>query len=325
MAADKTYCGNCNAQVTSDMNFCPVCGAALKRTAIPKATYTSKQRPRISLPWTIASFVLLFFYLYLIFAQPSTLAYILIGITLPLNGLWIILTRTSQKVLTKIFKLAFFGFALFVIVFASLGLYFLNYAGPIVPQVSYSNILDASLTSYLQTLEQSASFRFIQTEHFGTLTFQSLSVHSIYSNAPGGLEWAFYVGDLKCKLMIGQSGGQPYYYDLLNHITDSLPHNYPSNQEITKSFNQIDSLGLHWFYNQAVGEYQNAIGAKPVITDIYLDVAFNNVGNYQGITLVVTGVKAGLDNFGNKVYPTVFAVEFQPNGNILSSRNSPGL
>jgi len=32
---DKSYCGNCRAEVTSDMNFCPRCGAPFKTTAQP--------------------------------------------------------------------------------------------------------------------------------------------------------------------------------------------------------------------------------------------------------------------------------------------------
>ena len=150
-----------------------------------------------------------------------------------------------------------------------------------------------------------------------------------YSNSPGGiggLEWTFYTGDVRSNTFISQSGGKPYTYGLVNRFRIySLPQNYPSNQEITESFNQIDSLGLHWFYDQAIGEYQNATGAKPAITDLRLVVALNNMDNYHGITLLMTGVKAGHDNLGNKIYPTVFAVEFQPSGNILSSTNTPGV
>ena len=85
----------------------------------------------------------------------------------------------------------------------------------------------------------------------------------------------------------------------------SVPQNYPSNQEITNSFELIDSLGLHWFYNQAVGEYQNATGGKPITDVLTLDVGFDNVSNYQGITLIVTAEKAGQDNFGTK-FTTAF-------------------
>jgi hypothetical protein len=269
----------------------------------------------------IVYFVLFSFYLLLFITQPSTLAYILIGITGAIVISLIVFQRiSSQKALAKLLKYSYIGIAVFVLVFASLGLYLVSFAGPIVPQVNNSNILDASVTQYLQTLEQSTSFRFLQAEHFGTLTFEELSIVSGYSNAPGGLQWTFNVGDVNKKMDIGQSGGEPYFYDLLPQ-NSPLPQNYPSNQQIVNSFKQIDSLGLHWFYDQAVGEYQNATGSKATIAVLTFDIGFDNVDNYRGITLSMMTQKEGLDNFGNHVYPGIFEVEFQPDGTILSSNN----
>ncbi len=279
---------------------------------------------KVSIFWRIGIFVVLFFYLFLI-GSASTLVFILFGLTIVMGVLWAVSRSSSHNAILRVFKYAFVGVALFVLVITSLGIYLFNFAGPIVPQVNNSTILDASLTSYLQTLEQSPSFRFLQTEHFGTLIFRGLSIHSIYSNAPGGLQWLFYEGDLKSEIPIGQSGGQPYHFDIQSDIPYSLPQNYPSNQEITNNFKQIDSLGLHWFYNQAVVQYQNATGDKPITDVLTLDVGFDNISNYQGITLVVTAEKAGLDNFGNKIYSGVFEAEFQPNGTMLSFKTHPFL
>jgi energy-coupling factor transporter transmembrane protein EcfT len=279
-------------------------------------------KPKTSFFWVIPFVIILFFYLFLFNSQASTLGYILIGITAAISISFMALRKSSHKRIVKFFKYVLIGIALFVLVFTNLGLYLFNFAGPIVPQVNDSNILDISLTQNLQTLEQSTSFRFLQTTHFGTLTLEDLSIHSFYSNAPGGLMWTFNAGDVKNKMEIGQSGGAPYFYDLIPH-RDSLPQNYPSNEQISNSFNQIDSLGLHWFYNQAVAEYQNATGTKPTVAHLTLDVGFDNVSNYQGITLLITAQKTGQDNFGHTVYPGVFKVEFQPNGTILSSNNHP--
>ena len=281
---------------------------------------------KFSTPWWIAFFVLLFVYFYLFNSQFSTIVFILIGVTIAVGLTWLLLRTRNNNNIVKTFKYALIALAIFVLAFESAGIYLFHFSGPLVPQVSFPSVLDSSLTLQLQNLEQSTSFRFLQAEHFGTLTFQDLTIVTTYSNAPGGLDWTFYAGDVRCKTSIGQSGGKPYSYLLVKVFRSySLPQDYPSNQEITESFNQIDSLGLHWFYDQAIGEYQSATGAKPVITDLRLVVAFNNVGNYQGITLLMTGLKAGHDNFGNKIYPTIFAVEFQPNGNVLSTRNTPGV
>jgi hypothetical protein len=257
-------------------------------------------------------------------SQASTIVYIMIGITVAIGATFIALKFSSNKTIIKFFKYAFIALVLLGLIFSSLGLYLFNFAGPIVPQVNYSNILDASVTQYLETLEQSASFHFLQAEHLGTIAFEDLSVHSSYSNAPGGLEWRFYVGDINTEVTIGQSGGKPYFYDVLPR-SYLPPQNYLSNEQITNSFKQIDSLGLRSFYDQAVGEYQNATGTKPTISVLTLEINFDSVGNYQGITLLITAQNTGQDNLGHTVYPGVFEVEFQPNGVILSANNHPFL
>ena len=142
---------------------------------------------KLSKPFLVSYFVLLSVYLYLSFSEPSTLAFILIGITVAIGLLWIGIRRFSHNIVVKLFKYALIGVLLFVLIFSSFGVYLSNFAGPTVPQINYSNILDISLSHYLQTLEQSTSFSFIQAEHVGTITFEDLSINSIYSNAPGGL------------------------------------------------------------------------------------------------------------------------------------------
>ncbi len=281
---------------------------------------------RLSTFWVIIYAILFFFYAILLTLQYSTLVFILAGITaaLAITGLLLFYKYHHYK-MTRIFKYVLVGTAIFVMVFSSLGIYLSNFSGPIVPKVSFPSFLNASLTPYIQDLEQSTAFRFLQAEHFGTLSFEYFNVHTIYSNAPGGVEWGFYAGDVDGLFIIGQSGGLPYSYDLVDVYGASPLKGYPSNQEFIKSFNEIDSLGLNWFYNQCVSEYQNATGSKPIITDLTISVIFDIFGNYHGPTLIMGGLKAGLDNFGNKIYPAVFEVNFQPNGNILLSNNSPGL
>lgn len=284
---------------------------------------------KFSFIWLLPFFVILFVCYDLFFFQFSIPVFILIGATIAVGLTWLVLKTKSNNNIVKTFKYALIALAIFVLLFESAGIYLFNFSGPLVPQTSFPNVLDSPLTQQLQSLQQSTSFRFLQAEHFGTLTFQELTISTTYSNSPGGIggfKWIFYTGDVKCKTSIGQNSGKPYTYGLIGVFRSySLPQNYPSNQEIAESFNQIDSLGLQWFYDQAVREYQNATGAKPVISDLRLVVAFNNVDNYQGMTLLMTGQKAGYDNFGNKIYPTIFAVEFQPDGTVLSTKNNPGV
>lgn len=44
-ALDRAFCGNCGAGVARDMNFCPVCGAPFKTTALPTPIYPLMDQP----------------------------------------------------------------------------------------------------------------------------------------------------------------------------------------------------------------------------------------------------------------------------------------
>ena len=260
---------------------------------------------RIGLPRLIMFFVVSFFLIQLISSQYSTFSIILVSVTVLLLVVAIVLVVMKNR-RAKVFSRLVVVFFVVVLAFGGVGFYMQGYAGPISPTASYPEILDASLSSYLQTLESSPSFQFYQLEHFGTLIFESLSIHSTYSNAPqGGVNWAFYAGDINTRLTVGRSSGNPYYFSVSSHYRDyALPNGYPSCEQIINDFNQIDSLGLNWFYNQAVLEYENATGQKPNNTELNLDLAFDSVDSYQGITLTLTA-------------RDVFVAEFQPNGTLL--------
>jgi hypothetical protein len=282
------------------------------------------RKRQFSIPRLIMIFVGGFFFLQLLQSQFSTLSVILVGTTVILLVIAMVLSikrNGKAKLSGKILA----AFTIFVIVFGGVGFYLSQFYGPTVPPVGYPEVLNSSLTSYLQTLEQSASFQFIKAEHFGTLTFEDLSIHTTYSNAPqGGVNWDFYAGDTNNRLMVGQSSGRAYYFSSIGYGRGHpLPNYYPSDNETARAFSQIDALGLNWFYNQAVLEYQNSTGHKPNLTALTLDVGYDNVGNYRGITLSIDARRENQDSFGNKIYPLVFEAEFQPDGVALFSKNLP--
>ena len=275
------------------------------------------------LRYIVIVFVGGFFLLQLLNSQFSTLSIILFGTIVALLVIFLVL-GIKRHGRTKLFGKIVTGFTVAVIVFGAVG-YFSQFYGPTVPQVGDSNILNTPLTSHLQTLQQSAGYQFINAAHFGTLTFEDLTMHSTFSNAPqGGVDWNFHAGDTKSRLMIGQTSGKPYYYSSTSYSKGHpLPDYYPSDEQTTKVFSQIDSLGLNWFYEQAVSQYQNATGNKPASTALTLYVGYDSVEGYSGIVLSITGKRESLDNYGAKVYPLIFEVEFQPNGTIIHATNLP--
>jgi hypothetical protein len=258
-------------------------------------------------------------FLWLLESQYSILSIILVGIVFSFLAIAIFLNYRKKKDAKLLGKVAV-GFAIFMIAFGGAGYYLQNYAGPTVPPVGQPDILNLSLTEQLQTVTSSPSFQFQQIEHLGTLTFEDLSIHSTYSNAPqGGVTWHFYAGDVKTRFIIGQTSGKAYNYNLGNYGQYSLPSGYPSDEQILDDFRQIDARGLNWFYNQAVSEYQNATKHSPVFSALAVDVGFTDLDNYSGMTLTISARREN----GNGGYPLVFEAAFLPDGTILKSTNLP--
>lgn len=264
-----------------------------------------------------------FFILQLLQSSFSTLSVILVVTTLILLTVSLVLGIKRYK-RAKLFGAIAIGFAIFAMIFGALGFYFTHFYGPVVPQVSYPKTLDIPLTTHLQTLQQSAGFQFMKAEHFGTVTFTALTIHSTFSNAPqGGIDWDFYAKDTNSRLMVGQSSGKPYNYITMGYVKGQpLPQYYPSDEQTTETFSKFDSLGLHWFYDQAVSGYHKATGHDANATALTLEVIYDDANGYSGLVLVITGTMESHDDFGNKVYPMIFKFKFQPDGTILSA-NTP--
>jgi hypothetical protein len=278
---------------------------------------------KLSVLWIIAVIVIVYSYMFSFLFQFSTLSIILIMVTLAFAVSWVLFRRISHKNIIRFLKYALILILLFVVSFTSAGFYLFytsGYPPTYVPEITYPNILDASLTQYLESLQQSASFRFLQAEHFGSLAFAELTIRTSYSNAPEGwFMWTFYAEDVKTKITVGETSGKPYFTDSFSPLSRTpFPQNLPSSQSVNQIFNQIDALGLRWYYNQAIEAIQNKTTTDPTVSELGVNIAFDSLDNYQGITIALTGFNVSYDNFGNKVYPTIFKATFETNGNILS-------
>jgi len=112
---DKIYCSNCNAVVTLDMKFCPVCGASLIPTVVvPKPTYTlsdysipTKQVETNQLKWDYVALGIfltgLGFYLIILFPKFAPIAGFpaIIGVGLVLRGIGFVDDKNRRKGVPK--------------------------------------------------------------------------------------------------------------------------------------------------------------------------------------------------------------------------------
>ncbi len=159
-------------------------------------------------------------------------------------------------------------------------------------------------------------------EHFGNIHFIGLSIRTSYSNAPGGLTWMYSAGDVEVRIAIEGSSEMTYRTHVRNTYSDArlYSENLESNafQSREQGFEQIDHLGLRWFYDRAVNVFRNENHNDPAITGLNVDIEFYKGKNYAGLTLTLYGFNESYDSHGNKVYQSVFRVMFKPDGDILS-------
>lgn len=189
-----------------------------------------------------------------------------------------------------------------------------------VPQFSYSNVGNISLTQYLQNVEQSQNFRLLQATHLGTVNFERLELHA-YSK--GWLTWTFHCTDTNSKATIGNVAGRPYYTNVDGMLESLFPRQALTSKDYTlkstaETFQQIDQIGLSYFQDQALITYRNQPGTKLDVAALNVYIGFNDVGGYQGLTVVFQARGLDHDSRGTPVYPGLFEAEFKPDGTLLA-------
>jgi hypothetical protein len=243
----------------------------------------------------------------------------ILGIALLL--LWI----SHHKKITKYLKICLILVVVFALSFNGLGYYLFQSSGyppTYVPQLTYSNMHDASLEEYLQNVEDSQGFRFLQTEHLGTVTFFALNLWP--SEVPNSSRhqawfmWRFYAKDTNNYITIGLEAGKPYSIGSDDPFQFQPPSsNFTSPKIVKESFKQIDALGLNWFNDRAIEIYQKQTGMNEKMRSLEINIFFDNQDNYQGIVIHLA-FTVGNINLENGRRPTVYAAEFQPNGTLIS-------
>jgi hypothetical protein len=228
----------------------------------------------------------------------------------------------ASKLLRKctIFLLAFiilFSGAQFFVFLTS------GYPSTNVPQFSYSNVVNISLTQYLQNVEQSQNFRLLQENHFGTANFERLELHA-YSE--GWLDWTFRCTDTNSKATIGNLAERPYYTSADNMVQSLFPKQALTSKDYTlqstaETFQQIDQIGLSYFQNQALVTYRNQPGTKLDVAALNIYIGFDDTGGYQGLTIVFQARGLDHDSRGTPVYPGLFEAEFKPDGTLLAYKS----
>jgi hypothetical protein len=224
----------------------------------------------------------------------------------------------SHGSLRRAIKCVIITLMVFTISFSTLEIYLFWNAGypqtftPSQPGVtiSYPNILNASLTGVVQSAKNTPAFNLIALEYFGQITFESIKLDT--SLRGGRVEVVFCQDSSSLGFRFVSSGGHSYHVSIFSWDGQPFSRTYPQEQTSKETLEQIDALGLRWFYDSTIRTYQNRTGVNPDINALQVSVQWENYGNYQGMTLLLIGsYESNFSGHG------VFFADFQPNGTLL--------
>ncbi len=271
----------------------------------------------------IASFFASYIVTWSVFLAFSTLQIALVASTAIIALFWFITNHTHHTHASFFLKRITVLLVVLVILFSVFQFFVFSTSGyptTEVPPLTYTGVTNASLTQYLQDVEQSANFRLLQLNHVNSTTFERLELHS--TNDSGWLTWTFRATDTNSKVTIGNDQNTPYYTYVAGMIDSIFPRTQPAQgvtlQTATEVFKQIDAAGLDAFLNRAIDNYPNKSNVAGQISALNIFIGYDDLGGYQGLTVTLSARSLSQDSRGQAVYPGLFEAEFKPDGTLLS-------
>jgi len=208
----------------------------------------------------------------------------------------------------KIFKYIVIATLIFAISFTSIEASMLwnasyptnNVAAPKGVTVEYPSVLNVSLTKLIDGIEGSPTYALLTAEH-GKTTPEMIWLNTEFRG--GEINIGFYGQD--SNTYYGYSASQGYQYHVQVGSYSGTLYSTPYMQSSAKqAFQQIDALGLQWFYSQALDAAQNKTGSKPQVDALSLTIGLEG---YDHVTLLIIGSHNGAGDL---------ICDFEPNGKL---------
>jgi hypothetical protein len=231
---------------------------------------------------------------------------------------WIVSIKLRRRTCQRVFKYLLIGALICIIVFAASEQYMFRTAGhpptfnPSQPDItiSRSTILDTSIVELMQGITNTSAFSLLSLEYPGENVLKCIELNTHSFGINGGYVIVRFHHSTTFDSSFSSYLGRPYE-------VHARPWNlvfpaYVQQQTVNESLQQIDDLGLKWFYDRTLEEHQNKTGSAPEITDIRVFITWNDYETYQGLTL---SMSCFYEN--NESRPASFTSIFQPNGTLL--------
>jgi hypothetical protein len=232
---------------------------------------------------------------------------------------WSMSMKLRWRTCQRVFKYVLIGMMLSTVIFAASKAYMFRTAGypptfdPSQPNiiVSRSTILDTSMVELVQGIKNTPASNLLSIEYPENV-LRGIELHTWSYGIDGGhVIVQFHHSSALATIFSFESYlGRPY--QVTARPSSLVLPVYAQQQTADEALQQIDDLGLQWFYDRTVEEYQNKHGSTPEITAINVDIKWSDYETYQGLTLNMSCLYEGAES-----RPSSFASVFQPNGTIL--------
>ncbi|MDR0471065.1 MAG: hypothetical protein LBH79_05000 [Nitrososphaerota archaeon] len=173
----------------------------------------------------------------------------------------------------------------------------------------YTDEFNVSLTELVQSAKSTPAFRLLMLEYPGEISIENI----VLMDNSVGLSFYFVSANVHVSISSNTFSGKPYQASVSGWGKSSFAQMYPRQQTHAKDLEQIDNLGLQWYYDHAIEAYQNKTGVAPEIDSVSVSIQAHTPPEYQGLQLGIFGSCMHKDNG----YKSVFYANFHPNGTII--------
>jgi hypothetical protein len=237
--------------------------------------------------------------------------------------IWVMSIKLRRRTCQRVFKYMLVGMFICVISFSAFQNYLYRNAGypptfnPAQPDViiSYPNILNTSIVDIIQGIRNTPAFSLLSLEFPGENTVILINLDTRAPGIDSGSILVRFDHASKVDIAFRSDRGNPY--EVRTIIWSRVWPTYVQSKTVDESLQQIDELGLQWFYDRAIEEHQNKTGKTPEITGLEVIIRWDEYKTYQGLTLQVTCYYGD----SKTIPPTAFTAYFQPDGTLLYTTN----
>jgi amino acid transporter len=228
-------------------------------------------------------------------------------------GLVYLATRRRPRI-RRVVRNTLVPVMIFALCFASVEVYLFwnagyppTYSADPKATLTTQSMLNASVVELVQKIEQSPAFSLLKLEHSDKIKFYQMSLDAWRS---GSIRVDFVTEDGTYLFQFSSSNGNQYRLSILPHRGPLI--NYKSADAAAQTLIQIDSLGLNWYYNQAIAIAENRTADLPTIDSLTVNLA---VGD-EGLSVQVIGYQVTVNESGGVNGHGVLISSFEPNGDL---------